>query len=348
MSINELVNLYIDGDLNLEPEFQRIFRWNIEQKSRFIESIILGIPIPSIFVMQTKKGTWDLIDGLQRVSTILELMGDLKDKAKRTAPPLVLQGTKYLPSLEGKRWTSEDDALVIPGNVKLYIKRARININIILNSSTEDSKFELFHRLNSGASHATEQEIRNCMLAMKNKDFFMWLKALRKNTHFQNCINLTAKQRSEQFELDIITRFVCLWNISDAELKDIHDINTFLNDKIIEYAQKSDYPKEHVESIFSKTFETLSLATGKNSFKKYSTKTARFTGQFLLSAFECFALGIAHIFNKANAAPPPEAISLSIIDIWANNRIQDISKGQRASTRMANTIPLGRATFGAL
>ena len=74
MSIGELVNLYKDGDLEINPAFQRFFRWTDLQKTRLIESILLGIPIPSIFVAQRDDGVWDLVDGLQRISTILNFM----------------------------------------------------------------------------------------------------------------------------------------------------------------------------------------------------------------------------------------------------------------------------------
>lgn len=72
MSIGELTNLYKEGEMIIRPEFQRFFRWSQVQKSNLVESILLGIPIPSIFVAQTESGKWELVDGLQRVSTILE------------------------------------------------------------------------------------------------------------------------------------------------------------------------------------------------------------------------------------------------------------------------------------
>ena len=75
MSIGEIVNMYRDGELIINPDFQRIFRWEIGQKSKLVESLSLGIPLPSIFVFETENGRWELIDGLQRVSTLLEFMG---------------------------------------------------------------------------------------------------------------------------------------------------------------------------------------------------------------------------------------------------------------------------------
>lgn len=87
MSLGELVTMYESRELNINPAFQRLFRWNINQKSRFVESVLLGIPIPSIFVFETENSQWELVDGLQRVSTVLEFMGKLRVDGKE-APRL--------------------------------------------------------------------------------------------------------------------------------------------------------------------------------------------------------------------------------------------------------------------
>src|SRR5260370_31484095 len=79
MSIGEWISLYESDppEIDIHPEFQRFYRWTEEQKTRFIESILLGIPIPTIFVSQREDGVWDVIDGLQRLSTIYEFVGIL-------------------------------------------------------------------------------------------------------------------------------------------------------------------------------------------------------------------------------------------------------------------------------
>jgi uncharacterized protein DUF262 len=76
--VGEVANMYGNAELKILPEFQRLFRWTPERKSAFVESILIGIPIPSAFVFE-EDGTWELIDGLQRISTVLEFMGVLKD-----------------------------------------------------------------------------------------------------------------------------------------------------------------------------------------------------------------------------------------------------------------------------
>ncbi|MFM0518295.1 DUF262 domain-containing protein [Caballeronia jiangsuensis] len=77
MSVGELLNLYKDSELDIHPEFQRVFRWGLQQKSRLIESLLLGIPLPSLYVATNDSGVWEVIDGVQRLSTIFEFMGEL-------------------------------------------------------------------------------------------------------------------------------------------------------------------------------------------------------------------------------------------------------------------------------
>jgi uncharacterized protein with ParB-like and HNH nuclease domain len=108
LTIGELVNMYRDKDIIINPNFQRLFRWDIERKSRLIESILVRIPLPSIFVFELPNSKWEVIDGLQRLSTILEFMGELIDPdTEELANPRSLVGTQYLPSLRGAFWSDQ-------------------------------------------------------------------------------------------------------------------------------------------------------------------------------------------------------------------------------------------------
>ncbi|WP_417512942.1 DUF262 domain-containing protein [Marinobacter sp.] len=179
MSVGEVINLYKDSELKINPEFQRLFRWDDTRKTRFIESILLGIPIPPIFVFQGEDGGWELIDGLQRLSTILEFVGILIDPEGKSVEPSTLEGTNFLPSLANKRWqvwAEGDEAIDKP--MQLQIKRARLRVEILLKESDENAKFELFQRLNTGGAHLSEQEVRNCVAVMVNLEFYKLLKAL--------------------------------------------------------------------------------------------------------------------------------------------------------------------------
>ena len=149
MSIGEIINLFKEGDLILNPAFQRLFRWDDEQKTKFIESILIGIPIPQIFVAQQSSGQWTIVDGVQRVSTLLQLTGNLNNKE-----PLVLTECEYLPSIVDSKW--ED----LPQDLQRIFRRSKLDISIILTENSIQSQYELFKRLNSGGLHLEDQELR--------------------------------------------------------------------------------------------------------------------------------------------------------------------------------------------
>lgn len=109
ITIGEVANMYSSSELNIIPDFQRLFRWTPERKSNFVESILIGIPIPPAFVYENENGTWELIDGLQRISTVLEFMGLLRDPETGQKRRSQLIKTKYLPSLDGVVWETSDD-----------------------------------------------------------------------------------------------------------------------------------------------------------------------------------------------------------------------------------------------
>ncbi|MCW5228832.1 DUF262 domain-containing protein, partial [Pseudomonas aeruginosa] len=159
MSIGEIINLYKNEELVIDPVFQRLYRWDDERKTRFIESLILGIPIPPLFVYQDENGVWELIDGLQRLSTVLQLTGDLKGERADDLGVLILNGTRFIPSLNGKRWkeSAKDAGDGISQSLQLEIKRARVRVEILKSDSDVSAKFELFQRLNTGGVSLTEQ-----------------------------------------------------------------------------------------------------------------------------------------------------------------------------------------------
>src|SRR5699024_12265003 len=94
MSIGELTNVYAEGDLIIRPPFQRLFRWNDDQKSRLAESILIGIPLPSIFVAQDEAGRRELVDGLLGISTVLQPQGLL---GYHVYPQITPLQTNFLP-----------------------------------------------------------------------------------------------------------------------------------------------------------------------------------------------------------------------------------------------------------
>jgi len=193
MSIGEVLSMYKDGDLEIHPEFQRIFRWDSTQKSRLIESILLRIPIPPIFVSQRADGVWDVIDGVQRLSTIFEFIGVYRDHEGNLLPPLSLEATEYLPDLDGYAWEYQlEGNKVFSDTLRRDVKRAKLEFRIIRKESDPNAKYDMFQRLNSG-THLSPQEARNCLLVMLNPPMFELISNLAANEDFKTVVPLSGK-----------------------------------------------------------------------------------------------------------------------------------------------------------
>jgi len=295
ISISEIKNMYESGEIIINPAFQRYFRWSEQQKTNLIESIILGIPIPSLFVYQRKDGIWELVDGLQRTSSILQFMGVLRDKDGELYDPLKLKKTKYLPNLENITWNGENDDLdKLPDSIKLYIKRAKLNFTIILGESGESAKYEVFQRLNTGGSFASNQEVRNVVLIMVNKDVFEWLNNLANNDDFLNTISITERLENEQYHLELVLRYIGLLSDTYDTKKDVKD---FLDDTS-ELILQPEFDLVGKKTEFEKVFKLINLALKDGAFKKFNG--TEFRGKFLESAYEAVVIGMGSNINSFN------------------------------------------------
>jgi len=346
LSIGELMSLYKEFEIDIHPEFQRFFRWSPNQKTKLIESILLGIPIPPIFVSQREDGVWDVIDGLQRLSTILEFTGLLRDSEGVIKLPSTLNATEYLPSLEGKYWQKEDD----PENSfdqlqRLIIKRSKLGVQIIKKESDKDTKFELFQRLNTGGTALTEQEIRNCILVMLNKQFYTWLAGISQNQDFKATIPISDRAVEEQYDVELALRFFVYKTISVAE--STKDVGKLLTDKMIAFASDDAFNYATEKDIFDKVFLLLNKALGEDVFRKWDPNKGKFIGPFSISAFEVIAIGLAKNIEDFHDTPESITHLKQIIKIISLNPIftENSGSGKRASTRLPHFLPLGENIF---
>lgn len=344
MSIGELISSYRDGEIEVNPAFQRTFRWSDFAKSRLIESFLLGLPVPPIFVFQRSSGSWELIDGLQRVSTILQFVGELKNKQGEIVSQLNLTRTRYLPSMAGVHWkpTAEGDALTFPDHLKLKFRKTRIDLKIILPKSNELSKYELFDRLNTGGSPATPAEVRNCLIIMKDPKFFDWLDSMVNYQNFVDAIPLTEKQQDEQYRFELLVRYLVLQATPPDEARAIDDLETYLNDKILEMAESTTLDRTKLEVDFRETFDRLYSALEDNTFRRLNIDKEKYVGPFLLSAFEVIAIGVATNLQNIKQHDGNWLV-VRIRQLWAENLLKSV--GLRSSQRLAQTLPLARNHF---
>jgi len=339
MSIGEVISLYKENELTINPEYQRLFRWDLLRKSRFIESILLGIPVPPIFVFQNNDSTWELVDGLQRLSTILEFMGILVGSDGKILPPSSLQSTKLLPSLDGIKWESDEgQENGISKAQQISIRRSRLRVEILKKESDKQSKFELFQRLNTGGAELSDQEIRNSIMLMIKPEFYQFLKKIAESSNFLNLISLTEVAISQQRPMELVLRLIAYkYKAYAGKL----DVNEYLDDAMMEVMKDDKFPYKEYESDLEDTFTLLYQCMESNAFKRYDG--SRFIGAFSIAAFEAIAYGFftnIKFWRDENIENKCEVIIKKISSLWFNpDFVKNSGAGIRGTTRIANLIP---------
>lgn len=200
VSFNELYDMYQNNELTISPDYQRLFRWEEEKQSRFVESLILEMPVPPIFVIETEDGVYELIDGLQRISSYLHFRGERLGETNDDF--LVLHGCDIVEDLNGITFD------LLPKALQIKIKRSFVRMEVIKKESETSLKYHMFKRLNTGGELLSAQEIRNCTIRLLGSKGIDFLEECSKNTDFISVINRVAiEKRKTKYDQELILRF---------------------------------------------------------------------------------------------------------------------------------------------
>ncbi|HVH74251.1 MAG TPA: DUF262 domain-containing protein [Stellaceae bacterium] len=343
MTVGEVANMYTSAELNILPEFQRLFRWPTERKSNFVESILIGIPIPPAFAYENENGTWELIDGLQRISTVLEFMGLLRDPDTGAPRRSTLLKTKYLPSLEGVVW---QDASAGEKNLdkalQLFFRRHRIDFQILKYPSDPKTKYDLFQRLNRGGAYANEQEVRTCSMVLADPDFTKRLRQFAVRDDFQKLLRITEEQRLEQKGLEYAVRLVVH---TYEDFPKGRDVQEFLDQAILKV-----FDEQNVDEVIGRiewVIQTLNRIFGENALIPPEERPQGIAQRFSLRALEGIAVGLARNKEAIGGIPNSDAfITQKVADFWQQKDVAEMSaSGLRGSLRLQRSVAFGAQWF---
>lgn len=328
MSFGEIMSMYEKNEIIINPNFQRLYRWTDFQKTRFIESILIGIPIPPIFVAEDKDGRWELVDGLQRLSTILSFFGILKTLPEKNN--WILGDGDLIRELDG--YSCAD----LPLKTQLNIKRSSCRVEIVKWNSKYDLRFELFNRLNTGGSPLTNQEIRNSLFREISSDFNDFLKELANNKEFIEIINVPKKQIDELYLEELVLRFMSLYKNKSINKSIAQHMTDFMRISV----ENKEFNYELYRQVFNKTVNILK-PLGSSIFRYNNNDT------FSTAVYDTTMIGIAeniHLYGNVK----PSVIRNKIKEINSDEVYRKLTRsgGNNSVQRVKKRIEFSKQIFG--
>jgi len=308
LSVRQLFDMINEGLIDIAPEYQRHFVWDEERQSQLIESLMLGIPVPNLFMATNKDSSWEVIDGLQRLTTVVNFLGDdaIIKKNNPNCSKLKLTGLEKLSGINNLTFEQ------LPKSVQLMFMTRPVRVTVLNDRSDFEVRYDLFERLNTGGVTLHPQEIRNCIYLGKFKDF---IEECSNNEHFLNVVKMTSNAERTGSREELVLKFFAYF---EDRNEFTHSVKGFLNDYMAK--KTNSFPNEEAfRALFLRTFEILNNLLPEGIVRG----------------------------NRKNITPLIlfEAITISVADLITSNE-EAIISAARLQTVLNDPI-LGRLTTGA-
>lgn len=256
--IESLYRKWKDGDLNIQPDFQRGFVWDIIKASRLIESILLDIPLPVIYLSQEKDGIEYVIDGQQRLTSFFSFIdGKLPDPLLPFGKDFRLNNLNVFTELNGIYF--KDLSKELQKKIRYY----KVRTITFRKESEQDLKFEVFERLNTGAVSLNDQELRNCIYRGKYNDL-LW--KLSEDKIFRELLEI-KKPEKRMRDVELVLRFAAFYHNTFINYKP--PIKKFLNNDMEKYRNISDQDALKLREAFKNTVSIIKSFLGEHAFKRF-------------------------------------------------------------------------------
>jgi hypothetical protein len=226
--------------------------------------------------------------------------------------------------------------------LQLFLRRARLDFQILKHPSDPKTKFDLFQRLNRGGAYANEQEVRTCSMVLADPEFTQAIRQLAQRDDARAVFQITAEQKATQRDVEYIVRMIVhTFTDYDRSL----DVEEFLDTKIIEIMTSRD-PDEVIQTV-SWTLEILYRILGGRALLPLRGAGEGVANRFSLRALEAIAVGVAR--NKSAIlfhASPDQFVKDKIERFWQQPQVPEMSaSGLRGTVRLQRTVPFGARWF---
>ncbi|WP_251964289.1 DUF262 domain-containing protein [Salinibacter ruber] len=250
LTVRELVRMAVtdagggNKELNIRPRYQRAIRWSQEDESKLMESLYLGIPIPPLFMAANDDGTWDIVDGLQRVSSLIHFTREDSDSLELVGKesPLTLSGLEKLTRF------NDSTLFDLPKKFLLRFEKKRLSVVVLQNTSDYEVRFILFERLNKQGTNLTAQEIRAAVYV----DLMEYIAEISKYHHYRNIIKPAGDQEKDGTVQEVVLKFIAYKNERENYSSSVRD---FLDWYAAEHGDDIDL--DHEREVFEEATQEL-------------------------------------------------------------------------------------------
>lgn len=247
----------IREQIDLNPDFQRRDRWDVEKQSRFIESVIMNVPIPPVFLGEDQYGKYVVLDGRQRLTAIKDFLSNL----------FHLSGLKVWEDLNGQNYNDLQKKKLAAAITRRFVPAV-----IILKESSSQVKYDVFDRLNTGGVIAEPMEIRN---AVFQGDFNKLIRNLAELPQFRRLWDIPSEQGEleknrlyrDMSDVELVLRFFALSEYDRMDMKFKDYLGDFMDRRNKEYVRNQGLAASDRDR-FLRTIENCWIVFGDHAFRK--------------------------------------------------------------------------------
>ncbi|RKG70227.1 DUF262 domain-containing protein [Corallococcus exercitus] len=278
-SLKQVIDEIGDGTIDLAPDFQRAYVWSKRQQSRLIESILLGIPLPAFYFNAEPDGRMQVVDGVQRLSTINTF----------ASGELTPSDVEYLEDLKQKRFAA------LAPIWRRRFNQTQIVVHVIDPQTPVDVKFDIFKRINTGGSPLTAQEIRHCMSKARSRDLLKRLAAL---DVFHEATRGALKGDIRMVDRELVLRFIAFYTLKDFKqyehYKTLDDFLMAVTSQIDSPVEVPDSKLKEIELAFARAMENSIKVFGSHAFRKWPLGSDRHS-PLNRALFESWSVALAEV-----------------------------------------------------
>lgn len=291
-TLSNIREMFDEGDIIPQPDYQRDYVMDQKQASKLVESILIGIPIPTVYLCEELDNTYSIIDGQQRMTSFVKY---LKNE-------FALKGLEELTDLNGKKFSELDK------NYQRNIKSSTLS-SIILLKESQELKYEIFARLNQGAVKLKPQELRNCIY---RGTFNNLIEEIANNNKYLPELFIEKNKRKNYQEY--VLRFFALRNFNDYS----SSMTKTMNDFMVTHQDDNEKSIEESKKLFNSTIDIVKQVMGESAFCGLDREKGIITNKFSGSVYDSIIIPFS-MFDSHDLMQHADDIRSQINDIKLHN-----------------------------